>query len=190
MARFAVQNDSFCRAEWAFFACKMSHFESPKNVKKTQVVCFQRLITFSYFACTRPSDFYFGKTAVISYNKCYFVNIIQHSSQRQRQGRKPLSYASFLSWIGRCYGCSVWEKRLRNRMPWTVFCRQGCFVGRVWGLCGGVAGAFLLFCQSFRVSSTDRNVKSENLSPFCLVLSAFWHIFAHAIKNSIIFHSS
>ena len=63
----------------------MSHFESPKNVKKTQVVCFQLFITFSYFARTRPSAFYFGKRAVISYNKCYFVSIIQQqfdTSQR------------------------------------------------------------------------------------------------------------
>ena len=76
-ARSAVLNDSFCRAKRAFYACRMSHFESSENVKKTQVVCHQRFRTFSYFACTRPPDFYFGEPAVISYNKCYFVNIIQ-----------------------------------------------------------------------------------------------------------------
>ena len=92
MARSAAQNDSFCRAKWAFFVCRMSHFESPKNVKKTQVVCFQPLITFSYFARTRPSAFYFGKMASISYNKCYFVSIIQHSPDRHLQRKKHVSH--------------------------------------------------------------------------------------------------
>ena len=88
MARSAAQNDSFCRAKWAVFACKMSHFESPKNVKKTQVVCSQYVITFSYFAHTRPPVFYFGKMACISYNKCYFVSIIQHLHSHHLQRGK------------------------------------------------------------------------------------------------------
>ena len=75
----------------------MSHFERPKNVKKTQVVRFQPLITFSYFAHTRPSAFYFGKPAVISYNKCYFVSIIQrlqsHHLQRENYVLTPPSYS-------------------------------------------------------------------------------------------------
>ena len=89
MARSAAQNDSFCRAKRAVSACRMSHFESPKNVKKTQVVCFQPLITFSYFAHTRPSDFYFGKMACISYNKCYFVSIIQRLQSHHRLKENP-----------------------------------------------------------------------------------------------------
>ena len=78
MAHSAVQNESFCQAEWPVFESKMSHFESLKNVKKTQAIRSQLFITFSYFARTRPSAFYFGKMACISYNKCYFVSIIQH----------------------------------------------------------------------------------------------------------------
>ena len=39
--------------------CKMGHFESPKNVKKIQMLCFQVFIKVSKFACTQPSDFYF-----------------------------------------------------------------------------------------------------------------------------------
>ena len=60
----------------------MSHSESPKNVKKTQAVRSQLFITFSYFAHTRPLDFYFGKPTVISYNKCYFVSIIQRLQEK------------------------------------------------------------------------------------------------------------
>ena len=100
MARSAAQNDSFCRAKRAVFACRMSHFESPKNVKKTQVVCSQHVITFSYFACTRPPAFYFGKRAVISYNKCYFVSIIQRLQSHHLQREKPRSYNTFLFRIG------------------------------------------------------------------------------------------
>ncbi len=92
MARSAAQNDSFCRAKRAVFACRMSHFESPKNVKKTQVAFSQRFRTFSYFARTRPSVFYFGKMACISYNKCYFVSIIQHSPDRHLQRKKHVSH--------------------------------------------------------------------------------------------------
>ena len=96
MARSAAQNDSFCRAKRAVFACRMSHFESPKNVKKTQVACSQRFRTFSYFARTRPSAFYFGKMACISYNKCYFVSIIQHLQSHQLQREKTTFLHHFL----------------------------------------------------------------------------------------------
>ena len=95
-ARSAVQNDSFCRAKRAVFNCRMNHFESSENVKKTQVVCSQCFITFSYFACTRPPDFYFGKPVVISYNKCYFVSIIQRLHSLTYCGRKPSFYTTFL----------------------------------------------------------------------------------------------
>ena len=95
-ARSAVQNDSFCQAEWAISACRMSHFESVENVKKTQVVYHQRFMTFSYFACTRPPDFYFGEPAVISYNKCYFVSIIQRFPNHHLRGRKLCFYTTFL----------------------------------------------------------------------------------------------
>ena len=95
-ARSAVQNDSFCQAEWAISACRMSHFESSENVKKTQVVCHQRFMTFSYFACTRPPVFYFGEPAVISYNKCYFVSIIQRFPIHHLRGRKLCFYTTFL----------------------------------------------------------------------------------------------
>ena len=54
----------------------MNHFESSENVKKTQAVRSQLFITFSYFARTRPSAFYFAEHAVISYNKCYFVILL------------------------------------------------------------------------------------------------------------------
>ena len=96
MARSAAQNESFCRAKRAVFACRMSHFESPKNVKKTQVVRFQRFITFSYFAHTRPSAFYFGKMACISYNKCYFVSIIQRLQSHHLQREKTTFLHHFL----------------------------------------------------------------------------------------------
>ena len=89
MARSAARNDSFCRAKRAVFACRMSHFENPKNVKKTQVAFSQCFRTFSYFARTRPSDFYFGRPAVISYNKCYFVSIIQRLQSHHRQKENP-----------------------------------------------------------------------------------------------------
>jgi hypothetical protein len=42
----------------------MSHFESPENVKKIQVTCFQRFKTSPYFAHTRPPDFNFRKMAL------------------------------------------------------------------------------------------------------------------------------
>jgi len=96
MARSAAQNDSFCRAKRAVFACRMSHFESPKNVKKTQVACSQRFRTFLYFARTRPSAFYFGKMACISYNKCYFVSIIQHLQSHHLQRKKTTFLHHFL----------------------------------------------------------------------------------------------
>ena len=83
-ARSVVQNDSFCRAKWGILECKMTHSESSENVKKTQVVRSQLFITFSYFARTRPSAFYFAEHAVISYNKCYFVSIIQHYPSHHR----------------------------------------------------------------------------------------------------------
>ena len=76
-AHSVAQNDSFRRAEWAVFECKMSQLERSGNVKKTQVVCFLPFITFSYFECTHPSAFYFVKPAVISYKIRYFVSIIQ-----------------------------------------------------------------------------------------------------------------
>ena len=81
----------------------MIHFESLKNVKKIQVVCSQLFITFSYFACTRPSAFYFGKMACISYNKCYFVSIIQRFPIVTYRASEASSYAVFLwqSWVFR-----------------------------------------------------------------------------------------
>ena len=57
----------------------MSHSESAKNVKKTQVVCSQRLTALSYFACTRPSDFYFRTMAFTDGFFGLFVNIIQNA---------------------------------------------------------------------------------------------------------------
>ena len=64
MGRFARQNESFCSAKWAILECKMSHFESPENIKKIQVTCFQRFKTSPYFAHTRPPDFNFRKMAL------------------------------------------------------------------------------------------------------------------------------
>ena len=95
-ARSAVQNDSFCQAEWAISACRMSHFESAENVKKTQVAFPQYFITVSKFACTRPSAFYFGEPALFSYNKCYFVSIIQRFPNHHLRGRKLCFYTTFL----------------------------------------------------------------------------------------------
>ena len=64
MAHFVRQNEPFCAAKKAIFKRKMSHFESPKNVKKIQVACCQLFKTLSYFAHTRPSDFYFRTMAL------------------------------------------------------------------------------------------------------------------------------
>ena len=58
----------------------MSHFESRKNVKKRQVVRFQTVRTFSYFARTRPSDFYFEKMALTEGKNELFVLIFQNVS--------------------------------------------------------------------------------------------------------------
>ena len=116
-ARFAAQNESFCRAKRAFFACRMSHFESPKNVKKTQVVFSQCFRTFSYFARTRPSAFYFGKMACISYNKCYFVSIIQHlqSHQLQREKTKFLHYFLIPNWRSGGFPLRHWKVQAWSR---------------------------------------------------------------------------
>jgi hypothetical protein len=64
MAHFVRQNEPFCAAKKAIFKRKMSHFESSKNVKKIQVACCQLFKTLSYFARTRPSDFYFRTMAL------------------------------------------------------------------------------------------------------------------------------
>ena len=96
MGHFARQNESFCSPEWAVLKCKMSHFESSENVKKIQVVCFQRFKTLSYFACTRPSDFYFGKTVLT-------------------EAKKALSVRFFHNWIVLKNGGTV---RLSARKEW------------------------------------------------------------------------
>ena len=77
MARFDEQNDSFWRAKWAVFECKMSHFERLKNVRKTEDVSFQRFRTCSYFACTRPLGFYFQTMALSEGFFGFFVVIFQ-----------------------------------------------------------------------------------------------------------------
>ena len=59
MAHSARQNDSFEEVKWAILKCKMGHFASIKNVKKIQVLCFQRFRKLSNFAYLRPQDFYF-----------------------------------------------------------------------------------------------------------------------------------
>ena len=59
MAHSARQNDSFWKVKWAVLKCKMNHFASVKNVKKIQVLCFQRFKKLAYFAYLRPSDFNF-----------------------------------------------------------------------------------------------------------------------------------
>ena len=57
--------------------CKMSRFESGKNVKKTQVPPFQAIRASSYFARTRPSDFYFRTMALTEDFFALFVRIFQ-----------------------------------------------------------------------------------------------------------------
>ena len=59
MAHSARQNDSFGKAKWAVLKCKMGHSASAKNVKKIQVLCFQRFRKLSNFAYLRPQVFYF-----------------------------------------------------------------------------------------------------------------------------------
>ena len=59
MAHFALQNDSFWKVKWAVLKFKMGHSASYKNVKKIQVLCFQRFIKLSKFAYLRPQDFNF-----------------------------------------------------------------------------------------------------------------------------------
>jgi hypothetical protein len=77
MAHFARQNESFCATKWAILMCKMSRFESGKNVKKTQVLPFQAIRASSYFACTRPSDFYFRTMALTEGKNELFVSFFQ-----------------------------------------------------------------------------------------------------------------
>ena len=55
----------------------MSHFESLKNVKKIQELSYQAVRTLSYFACTRPSDFYFRMMALTEGQIALFVKLIQ-----------------------------------------------------------------------------------------------------------------
>ena len=55
----------------------MSHFESPKNVKKIQVLSYQAVRTLSKFARTRPSDFYFRMMALTEGQIALFVKLIQ-----------------------------------------------------------------------------------------------------------------
>ena len=75
-SHFALQNGSFWRAEWAVLKLKMGRFGNEKNVKKIQVLCFQALGSFARFACTRPSDFFFRKTAFSEAQNALFVNKI------------------------------------------------------------------------------------------------------------------
>ena len=80
MAHFVRQNEPFCAAKKAIFKRKISHFESPKNVKKIQVACCQLFKTLSYFAHTRPSDFYFEMMAFTEGKNEVFVKLFQISS--------------------------------------------------------------------------------------------------------------
>ena len=59
MGHSARQNDSFGKVKWAVLKCKMGHLASTKNVKKIQVLCFQRFRKLSIFAYLRPQDFNF-----------------------------------------------------------------------------------------------------------------------------------
>ncbi len=92
-AHFVRQNDSFCATKRPILTRKMSHFESGKNVKKTQVSCFQRFKTSAKFACTRPPDFNFRTMALSEAQNALFVHFFQHPAafhrMRLRVLRKP-----------------------------------------------------------------------------------------------------
>jgi len=66
--------------KWAVLNCKMSHFTSHSFVKKIQVLCLQCFKKSSYFAHTRPSDFYFEMMAFSEGKNGVFVKLFQISS--------------------------------------------------------------------------------------------------------------
>ena len=75
MAHFARQNDSFWKVKWAVLKCKMGHSASDKNVKKIQVLCFQRFRKLSNFAYLRPQDFNFR---IIDSQSTFFDFLSKH----------------------------------------------------------------------------------------------------------------
>jgi len=77
MGRSARQNEPFCSLKRAVLRRKMSHFASVKNVKETEGVCFQFFTTVSYFARTRPPDFFFRTLAFTEGKNELFVRFFQ-----------------------------------------------------------------------------------------------------------------
>ena len=74
----------------------MNHFADRYFVKKTQNISSQLLRRLARFACTRPSDFYFGKTVLT-------------------EAKKALSVRFFHNWIVLKNGGTV---RLSARKEW------------------------------------------------------------------------
>ena len=88
MAHSARQNDSFGKVKWAVLKCKMGHSASDKNVKKIQVLCFQRFIKLSNFAYLRPQDFNFriidSQSTFFDFLSKEFRTVSAAYSQRQQ----------------------------------------------------------------------------------------------------------
>jgi hypothetical protein len=88
MAHSARQNDSFGKVKWAVLKCKMGHFASDKNVKKIQVLCFQRFRKLSNFAYLRPQDFNFriidSQSTFFDFLSKEFRNVSAACRQRQQ----------------------------------------------------------------------------------------------------------